>query len=322
MSADPSLPTLVLVPGLVCDEEIWAGQIHTLRHRSHIEVFPNARHGPLVSIGAMADALLSSQRAPRFSLADHSLGERVAVEVLRRAPRRVERLALLDTGWQPLPPGEAGERERAQRMELLQLARREGMVAMARRWSPGMLHPSRYRTPLHEAVIAMVARHEVTLYEAQLRALLARPDASDVLERIDCPTLVLCGREDAWSPLARHEQMAQHIRGARLVVVERCGHMSPMEQPEAVAEALGAWLDMPEGTEGAQGAPGRTTSQPAPCTPTPTAPRSAAASHPARAASRGAAVRSVPARRRCRRRLPARRRRAAAGPCRASRRRS
>jgi pimeloyl-ACP methyl ester carboxylesterase len=230
---------LVLVPGLACDAALWAGALPVLQPVAQPWV-PMFEHE--ASIGAMAEALLRTAPAARFALAGHSLGGRIALEVMRRAPQRVERLALLDTGWQPRPDDAAGEREREMRLALVDLARREGMRAMGTRWAPGMLHPERLGSPVHDAVLAMVERCGAERFAAQVQALLQRPDAQAVLDAIDCPTLVLCGREDAWSPLARHQTMVSRIRGARLVVIEHSGHMSPMEQPDAVAEALLDWL--------------------------------------------------------------------------------
>jgi pimeloyl-ACP methyl ester carboxylesterase len=226
---------LVLVPGLACDAAVWAGL--ALPMPAWV-----AEGGLQADIGAMAEALLRDAPAGRFALAGHSLGGRIALEVVRLAPQRVSRLALLDTGWQPRPTGEAGQREQAQRLALVSLAQAEGMRAMAAQWAPGMLHPACLGGAVHEAVLAMVARQSVQRFAAQQAALLARPDASAVLGAIRCPTLVLCGRQDAWSPLPRHEEMAARIAGAHLAVVEDSGHMSPMEQPAAVAAALSAWL--------------------------------------------------------------------------------
>ncbi len=230
-------PWLVLVPGLACDGQTWADLLPALPARCVV-----AEGRLLDDIGAMAETLLAEAPAERFALAGHSLGGRIALEVMRRAPQRVERLALLDTGWRPRAAGEAGEHERAQREALVALARREGMRAMGMQWAPGMLHPRCLGGPVHEAVLAMVANQSVERFAAQQAALLARPDASEVLASIGCPTLVLCGRQDLWSPLVRHEEMATRIAGARLAVVDDCGHMSPMEQPAAVATALAAWL--------------------------------------------------------------------------------
>lgn len=231
--------SLVLVPGLACDAEVWADVCGRLPD----PVVPWVAEGQVQhTIGEMAETLLRDAPAARFALAGHSLGGRIALEVMRRAPERVSHLALLDTGWLPLPADDSGARERAQRLELVDVARRAGMRAMAERWTPGMLHPDALGGPVHEAVLAMLARQSAERFAAQQAALLARPDASDVLPRIACPTLVLCGREDAWSPLARHEELARAIARAQLVAVQRCGHMSTMEQPAAVAAALATWL--------------------------------------------------------------------------------
>lgn len=232
-------PCLVLVPGLACDEAVWQPVLPWLAGRAATWVPPADRQA---SIPEMAAAVLQQAPAEHFALAGHSLGGRIALEVLRQAPGRVRRLALLDTGWQPLAVGPAGDAERAQRESLVALARQQGMRAMGERWSPPMLHPQCLGGPVHDAVLAMIERQSVERFAAQQQALLARPDAADVLPAIQVPTLLLCGREDSWSPPARHQEMAARIAGARLVVVETCGHMSPMEQPEAVGEALAAWL--------------------------------------------------------------------------------
>ena len=179
----------------------------------------------------------------RFALAGHSMGGRVAFEVWRRAPGRVERLALLDTSYHPRDPGAAGEDERAARLRLLGVARCDGMRALGRAWLPDMVHARRVGTPLYDDLLAMVERSSPGQYAAQVAALLARPDAWPLLATIDCPTLLLCGRDDAWSPPARHEHMHAAIAGSRLVVVDDCGHFAPVEQPAAVSRALAVWLD-------------------------------------------------------------------------------
>jgi pimeloyl-ACP methyl ester carboxylesterase len=194
------------------------------------------------SLTAMAQQVLDSAPAPRFAMAGHSMGGRVALEVMRMAPERVQALALLDTGTHPLADGDAGVKERAGRMALLQLAQSEGMRAMGRQWASGMVHPARLNTPLFESVLDMVERSSVARFAAQIQALLNRADAAPVLPAITCPTLVLTGREDAWSPPAQHAAMARAIAGASLCIVEQCGHMSTMERPDAVNAALANWL--------------------------------------------------------------------------------
>jgi pimeloyl-ACP methyl ester carboxylesterase len=235
-----SRPTLLLLPGLMSDRAVWLAQVDALSQRADCVV---PQYGELDSLEAMADKVLAEVQVERFAVAGHSMGGRIAFEIWRRAPQRVERLALLDTSYHPLAPGEEGERERAGRLALLELARRRGMRAMARHWASGMLHPSRLATPLFERVLDMIERSSPEVFAAQIAALLARADALPLLGGIDVPTLVLCGREDSWSLPARHEHMHAAIGGSRLVVVDTCGHMSTMEQPHAVTAALSDWLD-------------------------------------------------------------------------------
>ncbi|MCK0745180.1 alpha/beta fold hydrolase [Chromohalobacter nigrandesensis] len=233
MNATP----LLLLPGLLCDDAVWADM------RTHLvaPTLPTPDYGMADSIGAMADIAL--QNAPeRFIAVGHSMGGRVALEIQRRAPSRVAGLALLDTGFRGRAEGDAGEREREDRHALLDKARQEGMRAMGETWLQGMVHPERLSDDaLIDAILAMIERKDPAIFAAQIDALLARPDATDQLPLIDCPTLLLCGRQDAWSPLERHEKMAQLIPESRLEVIEAAGHMSPMEQPDAVARTLEHW---------------------------------------------------------------------------------
>jgi pimeloyl-ACP methyl ester carboxylesterase len=232
------LPTIVLIPGLACDSAVWEHAAGALRADATVEI---ARHGTLDSLGAMADKVLA-ETAGRFAIAGHSMGGRVALEIFRRAPERITGIALLDTGTAPLAAGDAGARETAGRLELLGIARNQGMAAMAARWVRGMVWPPRLEeTRLVEGIIDMFARSNAEVFGAQITALLARPDSSGLLEQIRCPTLVLCGAEDSWAPAGRHREMAARIPGATLTLVPECGHMCTMERPGAVTLALAQW---------------------------------------------------------------------------------
>ena len=233
------MTTLMLLPGLNCDAAVWAPQVTALKDQAHC-VIP--AWGLRDTLTAMAEQVLAEAPTERFSVAGHSMGGRVALEVFRLAPQRVERLALLSTGTHPLAAGEVGEKERAGRMALLQIARTKGMRAMGQQWARGMVHAGRLGTSVFEDVLDMLARGSAEQYAAQINALLTRPDAAPLLPTIACPTLVLTGREDAWSGPAQHETMAAAIPNATLAIVEHCGHMCTMEQPQAVNEALAAWL--------------------------------------------------------------------------------
>lgn len=233
---------LLLLPGLMCDAAVWAPLLPWVEAGAHCRIpeYSGAR-----SVVAMAERVLDGAPAT-FALAGHSMGGRVALEIVRRAPERVLRLALLDTGIRARPAGAAGEDEKAKRQALLSIARERGVRAMAHAWLQPMVHPDRLAdSSLIEAILDMFERRSADEFAGQIEALLRRPDATTLLPAIVCPTLVLCGREDAWSTRAQHEEMAALIRGARLSIIDRCGHMAPMEQPREVGAALGAWLRMP-----------------------------------------------------------------------------
>ena len=224
-----------LLPGLLCDDAVWRAQANLLSEIHEVRV---PHFFGYDSIPAMARAVLAMAPA-RFSLAGHSMGARVAIEVVAQAPERVERLALLDTGVHDVRPG-----ERETRQELVDLAYARGMEALAARWIPPMLAPARAGDAVLMAEIsAMVCRATPLIFERQIRALLTRPSALAVLPRIACPVSVIVGRQDGWSPVSQHEEIVAAVPGARLTLIEDCGHMAPLEQPGAVGDILAEWLN-------------------------------------------------------------------------------
>jgi len=234
-----SISHLILVPGLMCDETVWAYQARELETLTRVTI---ADHGSLNSLGKMADAILNL--APeRFAIAGHSMGGRVAFEVFRRAPERIAGIALMDTAYGPRRDGIAGEEEASARYALLEIARKNGTRAMGAVWVRPMVHRSRRAdTALIDAILDMIGRKTPDIFAAQIKALLERPDATPLLEKIQCPAMVLCGRQDSWSTLSQHEKMAAQIPQNRLVVIEECGHMSTLERPEPVTAAMRDWL--------------------------------------------------------------------------------
>lgn len=237
-------PHLLLLPGLLCDRAAWAPQVEAFAPTG-VTV---ADYGDADRITAMAEIALF-QAPPRFALAGHSMGARVALEVWRLAPERVERIALLDTGVHPVAEGEA-----AKRYVLRDLAYEKGMGAVTEAWLPPMVHPDRRDDEALMAPLrAMVQRFTPKRFEGQLEALLNRPEAEAVLPTIAVPCLIGVGRQDAWSPVAQHEAMAVKIPHAQLVVFEDAGHFAPVERPKAVNAALEAWLDLPSPRRGEGG---------------------------------------------------------------------
>ena len=225
---------LLLLSGLLCDETIWADIPQRLGDAADVRIISFRGFS---SIHSMADYVLSA--APdTFALAGHSMGGRVALEVVRSAPRRVSGLALLNTGVHTVRDGEPQSRGR-----LLRLAHEHGMSALASEWLPPMMAAGATRTlELLPRLTAMVERSTPDSYAGQISALLNRPDALSMLATIHVPTLLLSGSEDSWSPVSQHETMRRRIPHATLFEVHGAGHMAPIERPDAVAVALREWL--------------------------------------------------------------------------------
>lgn len=224
----------------MCDGAFWAPWLPAL---------PPTLAGQVVdyrdadTITAMAELALRVA-PPQFALAGHSMGGRVALEVVRLAPERVQKLILMDTGYLALAPGDKGETEKAGRMALIAVARKDGVRAMCRQWVKGMVHPQRIDdAELVGPIIDMFARKTADRFERQQRALLERPDASPVLQGLGVPTLLLCGRQDTWAGVAQHEAMQALAPHAEMSVIEDAGHMVLMERPQRAIDALNKFLE-------------------------------------------------------------------------------
>ena len=227
---------LVLLPGLLCDAALWEPQLSEL---ADIADFFVADLTDQQSIEEMAASVLRDSPWKEFSLAGLSMGGYVAQEIMRQAPQRVTRLGLLDTRSHSELPEET-ERRR-QFMKLAQTER--SFTPVTNRMLPLMLHASRVKdAPLVKIIREMAERTGIEAYIRQQNAIIARPDYRPMLPSIACPTLVLCGRQDRLTPLENSEQMAAAIPGAKLAVVEECGHVSTLERPTEVNGAMRDWL--------------------------------------------------------------------------------
>jgi len=227
---------LVLLPGLLCDAALWEPQLTELADIARFWVPDLTEYE---TMNEMGEAVLRDAPWNEFALAGLSMGGYVALEVMRQAPERVTRLALLDSRARPETPDET-ERRR-QLMKLAQTKR--GFTPVTSRMLPLMLHPSRVRDArLAKTIRDMAERTGVEAYLRQQQAIISRPDFRPGLQRIRCPTLVLCGRQDQLTPLECSEEMAAAIPGAKLVVIDECGHLATLERPEVVNAALREWL--------------------------------------------------------------------------------
>jgi pimeloyl-ACP methyl ester carboxylesterase len=226
---------LVLVPGLLCDAQLWKHQVQTLADIADIWIADHTRSDTMAGV---ARDVLAEAPFETFALAGLSMGGYIAFEILRQSPRRVGQLALLDTS----AAGDTSAQTR-QRMEFIAWAERGDFQRVPETLLPLLIHPSRLsERALTDVVRSMAKSIGKDAFVRQQRAIMSRADSMALLPALDCPTLVLCGRQDARTPVAQHEQMAAAIRGARLEVIEDCGHLSTLEKPAEASAAIRRWL--------------------------------------------------------------------------------
>lgn len=228
---------MILVPGLLCTAALWRAQVDGLADLAEISV--TAEHSRHTDLGAIAVSILAA--APeRFALAGLSFGGYIAFEIMRRAPHRVERLALLDTSAEA-----DGDERRKLRRNYIKQAQTGRFLGVTDRLVSQFVHPERLADgDLIGAVKNMAQDVGRAGFIRQQTAIIGRPDSRRDLAHIDCPTLVLVGRQDALTPVARHEEIQAAIPGADLRVIENCGHLSTMERPDEVNQAMRDWLTL------------------------------------------------------------------------------
>lgn len=229
---------IFILPGLLEDADGFKQVIDALADVAACTVADLTR---ATTIAGMAGHALEQAPGGRFSLAGHSMGGYVALEIMRRAPERIERLALLNTNARPDSPESTENRRR-----LMALADRD-MEAVIEALMPKLMTPEHQKDPLRTGTIgAMKMAIGGEAFKRQQQAIIGRIDSRPHLARIGVPTLVIAGREDAIMPLEWLEELAGGIPGARLEVIERCGHMAPLEKPAEVTRLLRRWIGAPE----------------------------------------------------------------------------
>ena len=225
---------LILGPGLMTDTRMWEHQLENLSDIADMKLVDTTKDSSLVD---MAKRMLD-EAPPTFAYCGLSMGGYMAFEMMRLAPERVTKLALLDTSARDDVP----ERT-AVRKELIALAQGGDFHSVKTQSLPIFLHPDKVDHPeLVEICHGMMDRVGPDVFIQQMTAIMNRRDSRDMLGDIDVPTLVLCGREDQGTPLEMHEEIAAAIPGARLCVIDDCGHMSTIEQPHAVTALVRDWL--------------------------------------------------------------------------------
>jgi pimeloyl-ACP methyl ester carboxylesterase len=225
---------ILFVPGLLCSPEIFEVQAAALWRLGPITVASTLQGD---TVAQVAGQILETA-PPRFALAGISMGGYISFEIMRQAPERVARLALLDTTARPDSPEQT-----AQRRQTLAQARSGDFLSSALASLTSLMHPARRGDVSLRKINERMAR-AVGLegFSRQLELIISRPDSRPSLSAIAVPTLVLVGDADALTPVDRAREIARDISGSKLVIVPECGHLSTIEQPQAVASALLDWM--------------------------------------------------------------------------------
>jgi pimeloyl-ACP methyl ester carboxylesterase len=228
---------LVFVPGMMCDARLFGPQIAAFSADTAVTVAPITQGERIEEIAsALLDVL-----PQRFALAGLSMGGIVAMELLRRAPDRVTRIALMDTN----PLAETPQVAAAREPQIVAARTGRMLEVMREEMKPKYLAPGPARQDILDLVIDMANALGSEVFVRQSRALQRRPDQQKTLRKCRVPALVLCGVHDALCPVKRHEFMAELIPNATLQVLEHSGHMPTLEQPEETTHALRNWMAQP-----------------------------------------------------------------------------
>ncbi len=230
-----SLP-VVLVPGLACSPRIYDPQVPALWRQGPVVLANHARGGDMAAIARriLAEAPL------RFALAGHSMGGYIVLEMYRQAPERIARMALLNTSARPEMP-EVSERRRGWIAEVKQGGYRQIVDGLFGTF----VHSSQAgNAELKQVVLDMADDVGPDAFVWQLEAIMTRADSRPTLATIKCPALVLTSDTDNMIPIDASIEMANGIPGAKFVTVPDCGHLSPLEKPQALTDALLDWLEM------------------------------------------------------------------------------
>lgn len=225
---------LVLIPGLLCDERLWVQQKAALEHTRQIDIADVTLDS---SISQMAQRVLN-EAPPLFALAALSMGGYVAMEIMRQAPERVTKLALIDTMVRP--DDDARAKARRGLLALAQMGRFKGVTPQL---LPKLMHPRCIGTHVADTVQAMAQAIGKDGFVRQQQAIIERPDYRPILETIQVPTLIVVGEDDEITPPAESEEIHRGIPHSRLVLLPECGHLPPLEYPQLTTQLLSEWLD-------------------------------------------------------------------------------
>lgn len=227
---------LVLVPGLLCSARLYAPQVEALWPHGQVAIADHRRDSDMAAIAAR----ILAAAPPRFALAGLSMGGYIAFAMMRLAPQRIVKLALLDTSARPDMPEQKAGREK-----FIQMAEDGKLMDVVETLTPRFLHLKHLGDDRLKGIIRAMAQDTgADAFVRQTKAIMLRPDSRPLLSAIKCPTLVLVGEGDELTPPELAKEIAGGIAGSRLTVVPDCGHLSTIEKPDAVNKALAEWLEL------------------------------------------------------------------------------
>jgi pimeloyl-ACP methyl ester carboxylesterase len=225
---------LLLVPGLLCDAALWQKQINALKDIANCTVALTTQQDSMEAIAAS----VLQVAPPRFALAAVSMGGYVAFEIMRQAPERVLKLAILDSSARP----DLSDAQ-ARRQLLMNLSKEGQFRGVTPRLLPNLIHLTQLgNKALTDTIMQMAERVGREAFINQQTAIMGRIDSRPFLPHVTCKTLVVGGLQDVTTPLELQREIASLIPGARLEIIDQCGHLPPIEQPEQVNELLRRWI--------------------------------------------------------------------------------
>jgi pimeloyl-ACP methyl ester carboxylesterase len=229
----PGLP-IVFIPGLMCTGRIYQHQAETLGQTHPVLL---ANHWSHDSMAGIVKSILDT--APeKFALAGMSMGGYAALEIMRQAPTRVEKLILMSTSAKPDTPERSADRRKQ-----VDAAKKSGLRPGTKALYPKLVHPARHEdAPLLTTFIEMAEHLGIDAFANQIEAIIGRPDSRPLLSEINIPTLVIAGKDDQLITPDNSEEIASGIKGAKLELVDHCGHMGMIEKPESYTKLLKAFL--------------------------------------------------------------------------------
>ncbi|MBO6520869.1 MAG: alpha/beta fold hydrolase [Rhodospirillales bacterium] len=227
---------LLLLPGLLCDEGLWASQLDALSDHCDCVVADMTQDDSIAGMASRAIARMPET----FAVCGLSMGGYTAMEVMRQAGDRVSRLALFDTS----PYADTPDRIEI-RKGLIERVKGGAFENVIEEHFQSFVHPSRLSdTELMGRIRSSALNVGAAAYIREQTAIIGRVDSTDSLSKVSCPTLVLCGAEDALTPPSLHDEMAALVHGATLVKIDGSGHLPTVEKPDAVVDAMRDWLEI------------------------------------------------------------------------------